>query len=325
MSAMTRSFAGPGHLATEAMRRYYERRALGGVGLILTEGTVVDPSGDGYNDVPHLATEAQAESWAPVVKSVHAAGGKIAAQLWHGGRNAHSDYTGGVAPVSSTSRALEGLNRNNDKPYEAPRALGTDEMPAIYAQHARAARRALAVGFDAVEVHMGHGYLVDQFFDARVNDRTDRYGGSVENRCRFGLELVQALLAEVGPSRLIARISPALEKKGPYDWPELQLMLAHLIPALDAAGLRMLDVSNARADYHAASGRVIRLVRPRWPHLLLGGASLSLEEAEAEVAAGRLDLVTWGRQLMADPEMVAKLRAGEPVTPFAFEMLKSLN
>lgn len=214
MSAMTRNFADKQHRATDLMAEYYERRALDGVALLLTEGTIVHPSGDGYNDVPHIHDEGQVESWRNVTRRVHAAGSKIFCQLWHCGRISHEDYTGGVQPVSSSAQQPAGINRQNNKPYPVPRPLATDEMPEIYAMYRSAARNAIAAGFDGVELHLGHGYLADSFFDARLNDRTDRYGGSVENRCRFAIELTQAVLEDLGPAKVMARISPSRDMGG---------------------------------------------------------------------------------------------------------------
>lgn len=324
MAAMTRGFAGPGHVATPAMAEYYGRRAAAGVGLILTEGTIVHHSGDGYTDVPHIETNAQAESWKPVISAVKQAGGRIFCQLWHCGRISHPDFTGGQPPVSSTDRAAEGINRQNDKPFGEPRALAPADMPAIYRMFQDAARRALAVGFDGVQLHMGHGYLVDQFFDARVNDRTDAYGGSVENRCRFALELLEAVLADVDPAKVMVRISPSREMGGLYDWPDLDAMLDYLIPAFARLGLGMLDISCANADYAKTSGRIIRMVRPQWTGLLIGGASLTPEQGEAELAAGHVDMVTWGRALIANPDFIAKAQDGQPLAPFDRAMLATL-
>jgi len=324
MSAMTRSFS-PDHLANDAMRAYYEKRAAGGVGLILTEGVVVHPSADGYNRVPHIATDAEAQSWAPVIAAVHAHGARIACQLWHCGRISHADYTGGLPPVSSTNVAASGINRQNNQPYGQPRALSAAGIEVVHGYMVDAARRALAAGFDAVQVHLGHGYLADQFFDARVNDRTDEYGGSVENRCRFALEEVRAVLAAVPASRVIVRISPSRFMGGLYDWPDLDAMLAYLIPALREAGLRMLDISCANADYYQTSGRVIRQVRPMWPGMLIGGASLTAEQAAQEIAEGWLDLVTFGRAFIANPDLVAKIEHGQPWTPFDPAMLAQLD
>jgi 2,4-dienoyl-CoA reductase-like NADH-dependent reductase (Old Yellow Enzyme family) len=306
MSAMSRGFAGEGHHATAAMRDYYARRAAAGAGLILTEGTVIHQSGDGWNDAPYIASDAHAESWRPVTEAVHAEGGAIACQLWHTGRISHSDYTV-VQPVSSTNVAAAGINRQNGKPYGEPHALTPDEMPTIYGYYADAARRALGIaGFDAVELHTGHGYLADQFLDARVNDRTDQYGGSVENRCRFMLELVEAVLAAVPAERVIARISPSRFMGGLYDWPDLDAMIAYLVPALRERGL------------------VARMVRPLWDGVIIGGASLTMEQAEAELDAGLLDAVTWGRAFIANPDLVAKMRNGAEWVPFEDKMRETL-
>jgi N-ethylmaleimide reductase len=325
MSAMTRDMAGPGHTATAAMAEYYARRAAHGVGLILTEGTIVDPTGDGYRSVPHISTDQQVESWRQVTGRVHAEGGVIFSQLWHCGRISHPDFLDGVTPVSSTDRAAAGINRQNGKPYGTPRRLHADELPAIHEMFRRAACNALRAGFDGVELHCGHGYLPDQFLDARVNDRADAYGGTVENRCRFALELTEAILRECGQNRVMVRISPSRFMDVRYDWPQLDEMLAYLIPAFAQIGLRMLDISCARADYFETSGRIIRAVRPLWPHLLIGGASLPADQAQTELDAGLLDLVTYGRWVLANSDLVERMRRSEPLRPFDRELLTRLD
>lgn len=323
MSAMSRGFAAEGHLVTDQMRDYYKRRADGGVGLILTEGTVIHPSGDGWNNAPHIANDAQAESWRKVTDAVHEAGAKIACQLWHCGRISHSDYTGD-APVSSTNRAAAGINRQNGKPYGEPRALEVDELPAIYQLYVDAARRAFDAGFDAIELHTGHGYLADQFLDANVNDRTDAYGGSIENRCRFMLELVSAILQTTPANRVVARISPSRFMGGLYEWPQMEEMLDYLLPALQEAGLTALDISCANSDYFETSGKVVRMIRDRWSGIIIGGASLTVDQAEAEVEEGLLDLVTWGRAFIANPDLVSKMNEGAAWTAFDDSMRETL-
>lgn len=323
MSAMSRGFATEEHFVTPEMVDYYRRRAAGGAGLILTEGTFIHKSGDGWVRAPYIASQAHAESWRPVLDAVHAEGGAIACQLWHAGRISHSDFTGD-APVSSTSVPAAGINRQNGKPYGDPRALAIDEIPTVYGYYADAAKRALDVGFDAIELHLGHGYLADQFLDARVNDRTDIYGGSVENRCRFALDLVRAILAVAPADRVVARISPSRFMGGLYEWPDLDEMLAYFIPALADAGLTALDISCANSDYYETSGKIIRRIRPVWPGVLIGGASLTPEQAEAELAAGHLDAVTWGRAFIANPDLVARMRAGDALVPFDDSMRATL-
>jgi N-ethylmaleimide reductase len=325
MSAMTRNFASPDHTATAAMAAYYAKRAQHHVGLILTEGTIVHPSGDGYRNVPHIHTGPQIESWKMVTEAVHAAGGRIFCQLWHCGRISHPDFLGGAEPVSSSDRQAEGINRQNNKPFGVPRRLTLTEIPQVIEYFRQAARNAMLAGFDGVELHLGHGYLADQFFDDRINDRSDRYGGSVPNRCRFALELTEAVLAECGSSRVLARISPSRYMGGLYEWRDMPAMLQYLIPSFDAIGLRLLDVSCANADYFATSGRAIRMIRPRWPHLLIGGASLSVERAQQELDEGLLDMVTYGRFVLANPDLVNRIRRHQSLRPYDPSMLESLS
>jgi N-ethylmaleimide reductase len=325
MTAMTRNFADARHCATSVMAEYYARRAAHGVGLILTEGTIVHPSGDGYRSVPYIFDQEQTASWRRVTDRVHAEGGRIFSQLWHCGRISHPEFLGGRDPVSATDRAAQGVNRQNDKPYGVPRRLRVDELPAVYEIFRHAARNALTAGFDGVELHLGHGYLPDQVFDARGSDRDVASGGSVENRCRFGLELTRAVLDECGPARVIARISPSRFMQELYDWPDLDEMIGYLIPAFDGIGLRMLDISGARSDYFETSGRVIRQVRPLWPYLLIGGASLPADQAQAELDAGLIDLVTYGRWLIANPDLVARFRCGVALRPYDRAMLDQLE
>lgn len=324
MSAMTRGFAQGDHLCHAGISDYYARRAAGGVGLILTEGIVIHPSADGYKDVPRLHNTAQMRSWQPAVKAVQGHGAKIFAQLWHCGRISHLDFTDGIQPVSSTNVVAAGINRQNNKPYGEPRALTADDLPAVYQHFVDSAHLALEAGFDGVQLHLGHGYLIDQFLDARINERSDAYGGSVENRCRIALEVLGAVIKAVGAERVMVRISPSRMMGGLYEWPDMDAMLRHLLPAMSALGLRLLDISCANADYFQTSGKVIAAYRALWPHFLIGGASLQPEQAEAELAKGHVDMVTWGRLLIANPDMVAKLRRGEALTPFDDSMRATL-
>ena len=324
MAAMTRGFCGKNHTATKEMTDYYGLRAANGVGLILTEGTVIHSSGDGYNNVPHIETEEQAESWKSVTERVHAEGGRIFSQLWHCGRISHEDYTGGSPPISSTDKAAEGINRQNNKPFGIPRAMQPADFDTVTQQFVCAAKNADRAGFDGVELHFGHGYLVDQFFDARINQRGDEHGGSIENRCRFAISLAKAVLDTIGPDKVMIRISPSREMNGLYEWPEMEGMLSHLLPAFDGIGLRMLDISCANANYYQTSGKVIRMNRSLWPHLLIGGASLTAEQAMEEVENGHLDMVTWGRALISNPDLPQKIVSGKQLLEFNRDMLAKL-
>lgn len=324
MAPMTRSFATADHCCTQEIADYYERRAQSGVGLIITEGIVVHPSGDGYNAVTHLCTQDQMRSWKHAVEAVHRHGTKIYAQLWHCGRISHSEFTGGFPVVSSTNNVAAGINRQNNKPFGKPTALRTEEMAGIYDMFCKSASLAFEAGFDGIELHMGHGYLADQFLDGNVNDRTDEYGGSVENRCRFAIELLQAVIDRFGPDKIMVRISPSRMMGGLYEWPDLYEMLDTLVAGFNNCGLRQLDVSCANADYFQTSGKVVRYIRKSWPHTIVGGASLSIDDAEKEISEGWLDLVTWGRAILANPDFVDRARNNVQLRPFDDSMRNTL-
>jgi len=329
MSAMTRNFADENHNPTDLMRAYYERRAANDVGLILTEGTIIHPSGDGYPRVPYIYTDAQVEAWKRVTESVHNHGAKIFCQLWHCGRISHPDYLNGNLPVSSSAVRPEGNAPHMQVPMVTPRALEHDEIPEVVDMFRNATKKALLAGFDGVEIHGGHGYIIDQFFDSRINQRTDEYGGSIENRCRFGLEIVKAVLDIAGPEHTALRISPSREMGGVlYEWPDMDTMLAYLVPELDNVGLRILDISCARSDtldiYHSTSGKIVRIARPLWRHIIIAGASLPAKEAEKEIADGFVDLISYGRFILANPDFVKKITNDEPLAPYDPDMRKTL-
>jgi N-ethylmaleimide reductase len=324
MSAMTRGFADNNHCATKDILNYYERRAKSDVGLIITEGIIIHPSADGYNNVPHLFTREQMLSWKEVVKAIHKYKTKIYAQLWHCGRISHNDYTGGLEPVSSTSNQATGINRQNQKPFGKPRALKLNEMKNIYNMFNHSAELALEAGFDGVQIHMGHGYLVDQFLDANINDRQDIYGGTIENRIRFAIELLDSLIKNIGNEKIMVRISPSRFMGGLYEWPDMTNVLKKLLKEFDFYGLRQLDISCANSNYFETSGKVIKLIKKQWPHLLIGGASLTITEAENEIAEGNLDMITWGRAILANPDFVKLIKKGLPLKDFENTMRESL-
>lgn len=325
MSAMTRGFADNDHCATDAIRDYYARRASDGVALLLTEGLVIHPSADGYKNVPHLSNSEQSISWKKVIEAVHKARSKIFAQLWHCGRISHEDFTGGLQPVSSSSVRAEGINRQNNKPFAKPRALETSEISEIHNQFLNSAHLAFAAGFDGVQLHLGHGYLADSFFDSRTNIRDDQYGGNIPNRCRFAVEIVEKFISHFGEKKVMVRISPSREINGViFSWPDFDEMITHLISEFDRIGLRLLDVSSARSNYYETSGLVIRKVRTTWPHFLIGGGSLTEIQANNELEEGLLDMVTWGRSILANPDFVTRLQRKEELVPINPDMLNNL-
>lgn len=324
MTAMSRYFADKKHNPTPDMLAYYQRRAADGVGLILTEGAIIHPMADGYPNTPYIYTKEQIESWKRIVEAVHGHGAKIFCQLWHCGRISHPDFLHGSLPVSASAIAPEGLHTRLNKPFVTPLALPREAVPEIIEMFVQATKNALAAGFDGVEIHGGHGYLIDSFFDARLNTRTDEYGGSIENRCRFAIEITKAVLNVAGPICTSLRISPSREMNGVYDWPDLKQMIVYLILQLDKLGLRILDISCARSDYFKTSARIIPMIRSLWPHIIIAGASLPLEKAEEALSVGLIDLVTYGRLILANPDFIKKITAGEPLTAYNPAMLKTL-
>ena len=213
MAPLTRSRAGAGQVPNALMREYYAQRAdpASGAALIVSEATQVCPEGQGYLDTPGIHSAAQVAGWRRITDAVHARGGRIVAQLWHVGRISHvSLQPGGQAPVSCTARpaASKTFNAGGFVDCSAPRALATDEIPGVVAQYRRAALNAIEAGFDGVEVHGANGYLIDQFLRDSVNDRSDAYGGSIENRVRLLREVMQAVTGAIGGGRTGLRLSP---------------------------------------------------------------------------------------------------------------------
>ena len=324
MSAMTRGFADKDHCATDQILKYYVQRAKNNVGLIITEGIIIHPSADGYNNVPHLNSIEQMQSWKKIVDAVHTHNSRMYAQLWHCGRISHEDYTNGYEVVSSTNNPAEGINRQNQKPFGKPRALTKGEMNKIYDMFGHSAELSIKAGFDGIQIHMGHGYLIDQFLDANVNDRQDEYGGSIDNRIRFSLELLESLKNRISLDKVSVRISPSRMMNGIYEWPDKILMLKRLLKEFDIIGLRQLDISCANSNYYETSGKIIREIRHLWPHILIGGASLSKKEALNEVDEGYLDMVTWGRAFIANPNLVDLMLKDLPYKKFDNSMRETL-
>jgi 2,4-dienoyl-CoA reductase-like NADH-dependent reductase (Old Yellow Enzyme family) len=210
MAPLTRGRTGPERIPNDLMVEYYRQRAT--AGLIISEATIISEQAAGWINTPGLYNEEQVQGWKRVTDAVHAAGGKIVVQLWHMGRSSHPDFQpGGVLPVAPSAIALRGdgiHTPSGKKPYPTPRALDADEIPGIVADYAQATRLAQKAGFDGVEIHGANGYLIDQFLRDGTNHRTDGYGGSVENRARFLLEVTEAVVGAWKPGRVGVRLSP---------------------------------------------------------------------------------------------------------------------
>lgn len=322
MAPLTRNRA-PNAVPTPLMATYYRQRAS--AGLLITEATAISHQGQGYADVPGLYAPAQVAGWRAVTDAVHAAGGRIVTQLWHVGRVSHTSLQpGGGAPVapSAVRAATKTVLLQDGVPSfvdtSEPRALALDELPGIVADYRRAARAAIEAGFDGVEIHAANGYLLDQFLKTGANQRTDAYGGSIDNRARLLREVVAAVVAEIGGGRTGIRLSPVTPANDIVD-ADPQPLFTHVVEALAPHGLayvhviegatggpreladRPFDYAALKAAYRAAGGQGAWMVN--------NGYDLAL--AERALADGA-DLVAFGRPFIANPDLVERLRAGGP-------------
>jgi len=317
MAPLTRGRATRDHVPTELMRTYYAQRA--GAGLILTEATGISRQGLGWPYAPGLWSEAQVEGWKPVVEAVHDAGGRIFAQLWHMGRVVHSSFLGGDAPVSaSATRAPAKAHTYEGRQlYDLARALRRDEIPGVVGDYVRAARNAIAAGFDGVQIHGANGYLIDQFLRDGTNLRDDDYGGPVENRIRLLREVTQAVANEVGAERTAVRLSPNGEVQGANDSDPFSLFPA-AAKALGEIGIAFLELREP--GFEGSFGKAE--VAPVHPHIrrafdgpLVLNSDYTFERAQAALDAGEADAIAFGRPFISNPDLVARLRTGAPLEP----------
>lgn len=311
MAPMTRVRAAAGGLATPEMATYYAQRAT--AGLIVTEGVQPNEVGQSNPGTPGLHTDAQVESWRPVTAAVHSSGGRVFAQIMHGGRVSHPDTTG-IQPVGPSAVPAVGdvFAPSGRIPAPLPRALGTAEIPGQAESYAEAARRAIDAGFDGVELHGANGYLISQFLSSNANLRTDRYGGSIANRIRFAVEAVAATVAAIGGTRTGIRLSPGGGFWGveETDTPELYAALLHELARLDLAYIHL----EATTD-----DAVLLDLRRAWPGTLImnpvhpsGPTPAGPSDADRWLAAGA-DLISFGRAFLANPDLVERLRNALPL------------
>jgi len=311
MAPMTRVRAADGGLATPSMAAYYAQRAT--AGLIVSEGVQPSLVGQSNPGTPGLHTDDQVRSWHQVTGAVHANGGRIVAQLMHGGRVSHPDTTGSqpVAP-SAVPAVGDVFTPGGPKPAPVPRALTTAEVPEQARSYADAARRAVDAGFDGVELHGANGYLISQFLSSSANLRTDAYGGSVARRIRFAVEAVTATAEAVGGARTGIRLSPGASFWGATetDVPELY---AALLAELAPLGLAYVHLEGTSTE------DVLLGLRRAWPGTLVVNPSLPMGPGRVDRAAadhwlGRgADLISFGRAFIANPDLVERLRQGLPL------------
>jgi len=319
MAPLTRNRAGAGNVPTPLMAEYYAQRAnpATGAGLLITEATPISPTAHGYQDTPGIHSPEQVAGWKAVTRAVHERGGRIVVQLWHVGRISHvSLQPGGQAPVSSTARRAEGKTYVGGafEPVSTPRALRTDEIPGLVEDYRRAALNAIEAGFDGVEVHGANGYLIEQFLRDSINDRTDIYGGPVENRVRLLLEVMRAVTGAIGGGRTGLRLSPVTPANDAALDSHPQALFEHAVRELAPLNLAFLHVVEgatggprdiAPFDYAALR----RLFKGAW--MVNNGYDRAM--ALDAVASGRADLVAFGKAFIANPDLGRRLREGAPL------------
>ncbi|SFS53357.1 alkene reductase [Paenibacillus sp. BC26] len=318
MAPMTRGFANDltGTVGEEVVA-YYRRRAKDGVGLLITEGITPSPRGKGTFGVPGLYTKEQADSWRKVTEAVHEEGGTIVAQLWHVGRLTHPDLLGGMAPQAPSALQAEGLVHKLRKPFAMPEAMTIDEIRELVRQYKQAAKHAMEAGFDGVEIHGAHGYIIDQFASPVTNIRTDSYGKDREGRLRLMKEVLSAVGEVVGMDRVIIRFSELKDDQPGYRWQEPEAELDAYLTVFREAGLGVIHPSTNSFLKPVAGGLTLHeLVRKRWRGALIGVGGLTPSSASDAIHAGVIDLAAFGKPLLANPDLVQRLRTDQPLIPY---------
>ncbi len=312
MAPLTRGRAGPGFVPNELATQYYRQRAA--AGLIISEATGISQEGLGWPSAPGLWTDAQVEGWKPVTDAVHEAGGRIVAQLWHMGRLVHSVFNDGKPPVSASATKGEGRAHTpvGRLDLEEARPLRLDEIPRVIADYAKAADNAKRAGFDGVQLHGANGYLIDQFLRDGTNLRDDDYGGPVENRIRLLREVTEALIGIWGADRVGVRLSPNGETQGVDDSAPEKLFPA-AAAALDKLGIAFLELREPGPDGTFGRTDVPRQspsIRTAFRGPLILNSDYDVARAEADLASGLADAISFGRPFIGNPDLVERIRTG---------------
>ena len=321
MAPLTRDRAGPGRTPHALNAEYYGQRAdpKTGAGLIISEGTQVGPLGQGYLDTPGVYSPGQLAGWKLVTDAVHAKGGKIVAQIWHVGRISHlSLLPEGAVPVSSVARVANSktFTAAGFDPVSAPRALTTAEVARVIDEFRHAARVAVDAGFDGVEVHGANGYLVEQFLRDSLNDRTDQYGGSIENRARFLIELMTAVCKEIGPGRVGLRLSPVTPANDIGQDSDPFALFSHVVKELSKLGFAFIEVvegsTGGPRDFAPFDFAALRKL---WSGAWIVNNGYTREMALDAVASGQADAVSFGKAFISNPDLGRRLREERALAP----------
>ncbi len=312
MAPLTRGRADPGSIPNDQMKLYYTQRAS--AGLIVSEGTGISQEGLGWPNAPGLWTEAQTEAWKPITDSVHQAGGRIIAQLWHMGRLVHPSYNEGKSPVSASATTGPGHAHTytGRQPLVEARALMLDEIPHVIADYVHAAENAKKAGFDGVQLHSANGYLIDQFLRDNSNFRDDAYGGLIENRIRLLTEVTEAIIGVWGADRVSVRLSPNGDSQG-VDDSAPEFLFTSAAAALDKLGIAFLELREPDANGSFGNTNVPRqssAIRQVFHRPLVVNSDHSFESGTAVLRAGTADAVSYGRPFISTPNLVDVFRRG---------------
>jgi N-ethylmaleimide reductase len=316
MAPMTRSRASAGFVPTDLAVKYYAQRAS--AGLIVTEATQISPQGIGYVHTPGIYSKEQVEGWRKVTRAVHQAGGRIFLQLWHVGRISNRTLQpDNQLPVGPSTIAPEGQSMAIDYSmvdYEAPRALETGEIAGIVADYRKAAENAREAGFDGVEIHGANGYLIDQFLRDGTNQRTDQYGGSVENRARFLTEVTEAVVGVWGGERVGMRLSPNGAFNSMHD-SNPRAIFGHVAKVLERFNLAYLHFVRATPSDDVAGGPIdADFFRPLFRNPIIAAGGFDKTQAEAAVKTGNTNLVAFATLFISNPDLPARLKQNAPLT-----------
>ncbi len=317
MAPLTRGFANDADgTVTEEMVAYYEQRARDGAGLIITEGINPSLAGKGTYGIPGLYTEEQAISWQKVTEAVHRQGGTIIAQLWHVGRLSHSDLIGRT-PQAPSSIQAEGKVHKLHKPYQIPETMRTQDIQSTIHHFQIAARHAVLAGFDGIELHAAHGYLIDQFISEKTNQRTDEYGGGIQGRLRFLREIILAVEKEISVDRISIRFSEKKDDDPSYVWTDKASMINAYLNLFRDTGITILHPSTDQYTRVWAGKKTFHeMIREQWEHTIIGVGDLDIHTAEEGLNDGVINLAAFGRPYIANPDLVHRLRTGEPLVEY---------
>ncbi|KAF8023429.1 hypothetical protein BT93_F0819 [Corymbia citriodora subsp. variegata] len=316
-----------------AHAEYYAQRATEG-GLLISEATIISDTAAGFPGTPGIYTEEQVEAWKKVVDAVHSKGGIIFCQVYHAGRASNHVYQpGGAAPVSSTNQSISNkwkilMPDNTLNVYHKPRALQTHEVWQVIEQYRLAAKNAIRAGFDGVEVHAAHGFLIDQFLKDSINDRMDEFGGSIENRCRFLMEIIKVVVGEIGTDRTGVRISPAIDYIDATDSDPLDLglvVIERLNKFQDKLGSKLAYLHVTRPRFMAASpeeededeeARLMRAWRRAYQGTFMLSGGFTRELGMKALVDGDADLISYGRLFISNPDLIHRFKVDAPLNGY---------